>query len=79
MSFRIYRTAGHECPILLTMDDVIDLPPHPNGGDWVWLLSSSEKPQNALIGRNLLRNLKKQGWAISESHFQDVIRTRLRG
>jgi hypothetical protein len=64
-------------PVLVTQSDQVELPPHPEGGNWRWILTSSEKPTEALNGRKFVRLLQKHGYAVSDLPLDRLLRVRL--
>lgn len=53
------------------------LPPHPDGEVWRWVMTSSELPEDTLIGRRLLQRLAKQGHVITPLTLERLLRVRI--
>ena len=82
MPFIIYATedgssAGCD-PLLICSHAHSAVPPHPAGKEWRWLVTSSEEPRNALVGRRLLRSLLRDGYVIVPLPLESVLRIRSR-
>lgn len=63
-------------PLLICTNAEGALPPHPHGNAWLWVMTSSEEPRQALIGRSLLRGLARHGYVITPLTLQAVLRGR---
>lgn len=63
-------------PLLICASAPSALPPHPHGGVWRWIVTSSEEPRRALIGRSLLRGLARNEHVITALSLQSVLRGR---
>jgi hypothetical protein len=62
-------------PLLIVLNEGA-LPPHSGGGEWRWLMTSSEEPRRALIGRELIRLLKRDGRVITPLPLERILRIR---
>ena len=80
MPFAIYATLDGpppgRAPMLIVANEAAVLPPHPEGHQGCWVMTSSEEASKALVGRGLLRSLAAKGQVITPLPLESLLRVR---